>query len=1103
MSQIQIGRLVLGPPWLWYEAIGDPVTNLGGAAIPAPRQAIRHQVTVSTLSGDFYSDSLAQRLANRRRLRSMFNNTDLKLQGYFYVQYSDDPEQNGWYVPDYGQLQDMDGASGLATGAWKMDLVAWIKAGHLRTNREARNIWMKDLRLGLAWRDTLKMIYSQDFYWLPALCLSQIPPGAVSASNAVNGQRVSLVPMPIGRDGGICQQVAGPIEPAIGNAQTANNINPDLACIAFDRAESSMFTGDQRVLDRRGNLTGPFYALNVEQDGPTSYYRFNQSDVLVDSLGINNGSFFGTNTANLLDATGAWPSFENGVAGMSTDGAGASVVSSSAQAFDGTFSALVTAPTAGGNSDLYVNNAIQTPVVPGVTYAFAYYSRGITAARFFQPSIEWKNAAGQNVGATISGTQILDSTSAWTRSNTVSGIAPAGATHAWFVANRQGCSANEQWYCDAGMAVVGSSVPAYYSNGSWSVNTTGALVGGSDNDGSISFDGTSGYASIPYNSAWATAPLSWEVWCKPTAITGTECVMGMNGGSNVTGIRLYIISSNWSLQIGTGTTSSNHTVTTPPPVAGQWAHCVITYDGAMVRLYINSQLAFSLVVAYTPDANTPLYFARDGGSNIFGGVLDEAAVYPYTLSQQQVANHYSSGVSYDGGNQWEEAYGVDYQWSWTGPDPLITTDTPILDNGLMRVRWSTVGVAGFSIDVWDFTGVGTTNGTPGWAEEGKIMFVRDGDSSNFDTTWVAAGLHTDSGYTLDRAVMSMVMTNPTDAFAREKIFVTMSRGQLGATFEVYPGMKAAGGAADARIVYQTFPTGGTVDSNESVLKIDSQGGGAPWTPGAAAATQSSGPTPGKYIATAGTGSDLFSGGTVGNSNFSTSENWYTLLRCDSAYNVVHPWAATFTVLQAANATATLTTSNHGYGGASSNEIQTHSQNGAGYLSVDLAYTNTQAQQVMEAEAMTLGSGTSSASDPAASGGTTTFTTRTTDANAHTTQATWPNSFLAQYRVFARVKASGNTGSFYAKTGSTTGATVQVAASATPLYTWIDLGEVVANNSTFEVHAWCPSGGTVYVDRIETIQTQDRARTNFIYNGARDNGIQELFDARTMGTVVAR
>jgi hypothetical protein len=654
----------LGPPLIWNEQMGDPITNLGGAVIPAPRAALRHSISLATFETDALPDTVAARLTNRRQLRSLLNNTPLKMAGGIYILYSDDPEQNGWYVPDQGQLADIDGASGLATGVWKLENVVWFIAGHARTHREARNVWMKDLRAGLWPRDTLRMIYSTDFSALSTLSLSILPSGATGIVNAVSAQVVASTAQLTGRDGGQC-----PI---------CNGV-PDLATISYDRPESSQTLSDVIVYDRRGQITAP------------------------------------------------------------------------------------------------------------------------------------------------------------------------------------------------------------------------------------------------------------------------------SGG---------------------------------------------------------------------PDTS------------------------------------------------WEEVYGPDYPWNWlTVGQP---NDTPVLDNGLVRVRYDGTGTPGFRVDVW--TG-------SAYVEQGKMLIYRGAVSTGYVDTWIAAGLIETTG---DRVIMACQLSASWDAASRERIFITMTRGVPGCTFEIYPALRANGTQADAGLYW--YPA--VADTNTSIIKVDYLSGGA------------------KAQATAGSGSANYAGGptTIGNTDFTQSENWLALLRC-SATSTLTAYQMNLGVLQVQ--TQGQVTNNTNAYGSGRNGIGVMSLNQAGWVSTDISFVPTSADQVLEAESITLGTGTANTVDANASNGHAATATRTTDANLHVSRATWPNGTLGKYRIVIRVKTSAGTGSFYATTSATTTTTMTTTSTT---YIWLDLGvvtgEVIANNSTLEIHAWT-SSGTVSVDRIEAYLAEDRTAVANRFAGARDLGSSILQDARFTGALVAR
>lgn len=443
-------------------------------------------------------------------------------------------------------------------------------------------------------------------------------------------------------------------------------------------------------------------------------------------------------------------------------------------------------------------------------------------------------------------------------------------------------------------------------------------------------------------------------------------------------------------------------------------------------------------------ATFPFLAGRDGGvCQVAVGLSDLATVAydrpdgAWGASDVIVYDRQGAGDAPAGGPgaTWIEVYGPDYAWSWVAATPT-GADTPVFDNGLVRVRYDSANYDGFRVDVW--------NGSA-YVEQGKMNVVRDGDA-NANDTWISANL---MEYTPDRTVMKVVLANSTDAFSRESVFITMYRGQTSVTFEVYPALKSDGSISDVSLIWTPALNAGLPDQNVSAFKNDGQG--TVTTSGTAI-----------DVATAGTGagtghSGIYSASTVlGAANFTASENWVAILRCPTTYNVVGPYQTDLIVVTAnpqASASALGSLAMAAYG-TTTNYFAIASQARAGYVQVQVGFNTTVADQVMEAENMTLGSGTVTASDVSASGtgNNTTTATRTTDA-IHVSRATWPNSNVAQYRVAARVKASAGSIVAYGKTGATTGLMASYASSS---YGWLDLGDIATNGTTLEVHAWAQS-----------------------------------------------
>lgn len=136
--------------------------------------------------------------------------------------------------------------------------------------------------------------------------------------------------------------------------------------------------------------------------------------------------------------------------------------------------------------------------------------------------------------------------------------------------------------------------------------------------------------------------------------------------------------------------------------------------------------------------------------------------------------------------EWEEVYGPDWPcldaFDWVQGD-----DTPVLDNSLVRVRYDATNTDGFAIDRW--TG-------SAWAEQGKVIIERVGDSTAYLDTLVSSRV---AEWSPERAVVHVVMRVAADANSREDIYITLQRGWTGPRFEVYPARKAAGTQAGAGV----------------------------------------------------------------------------------------------------------------------------------------------------------------------------------------------------------------------------------------------------------------------------------------------------------------
>ncbi|MBZ0269875.1 hypothetical protein K8I85_17120 [bacterium] len=92
-------------------------------------------------------------------------------------------------------------------------------------------------------------------------------------------------------------------------------------------------------------------------------------------------------------------------------------------------------------------------------------------------------------------------------------------------------------------------------------------------------------------------------------------------------------------QVSSGNDYRVETLTDYPDDGVTWQHIAATYDGEMIRMYVNGVPEDSLSASFTIEANSlPLGIGADSnGSKDFEGALDEVAVYGYACTAAEVA----------------------------------------------------------------------------------------------------------------------------------------------------------------------------------------------------------------------------------------------------------------------------------------------------------------------------------------------------------------------------------------------------------------------------------------------------------------------------------
>ncbi|HEY8039155.1 MAG TPA: LamG domain-containing protein [Polyangiaceae bacterium] len=180
--------------------------------------------------------------------------------------------------------------------------------------------------------------------------------------------------------------------------------------------------------------------------------------------------------------------------------------------------------------------------------------------------------------------------------------------------------------------------------GNVTLGVPGALTG--DPDTAAHFPGSGGLLDVGDRFDFAgTAPLTFEMWCKPDVIDTSyrhlETKMKYDdAGRPFDGTYLFVHAGTtlgyerWS-DGGTDLGMSSPLVT-----VGSYWHVVATYDGSTANLYVNGALAQSAPTAVALVANG----VHLAWGELYQGSLDELAVYDHALTLQRVLAHYQAAT---------------------------------------------------------------------------------------------------------------------------------------------------------------------------------------------------------------------------------------------------------------------------------------------------------------------------------------------------------------------------------------------------------------------------------------------------------------------------
>ncbi len=184
--------------------------------------------------------------------------------------------------------------------------------------------------------------------------------------------------------------------------------------------------------------------------------------------------------------------------------------------------------------------------------------------------------------------------------------------------------------------------PGVYVNGALQGSTS--LLAGDTANKAVALDGADDHVSVLNSTSLGiSSPITLEAWIKPTSLPTAG-----NFASILTKGEAYSLQFNGPqleftiIQFGT-----RQRLQAPAGaiVPGQTYHVVGSFDGTTRRLYVNgTEVVNSPLTGGATATSNGLYIGSwDGGSEFFGGTIDDVAIYGKTLTAARIAEHYTEG----------------------------------------------------------------------------------------------------------------------------------------------------------------------------------------------------------------------------------------------------------------------------------------------------------------------------------------------------------------------------------------------------------------------------------------------------------------------------
>jgi hypothetical protein len=247
----------------------------------------------------------------------------------------------------------------------------------------------------------------------------------------------------------------------------------------------------------------------------------------------------------------------------------------------------------------------------------------------------------------------------------------------------------------------------------------------------LNFDGTDDQVTVPHNAMLdLTTAITIEAWIKPEK-NGTQRIVSKSTLGSVDGYELSISSDGIAFvrfnQYTTGDANRVNATTVFQP--GTWYHVAATYNGTMIRLYVNGvEEGSKLSTITTIGTNTsPLSFGAQptaSDSYHFGGAMDEVRLWTIARTETRIKANMTSKLTSS------ETVGLVGYWRFDETEGTNTLDEAgngndgsMVDMAASARIWSGAPLGNASANDYDATGGYST-----------MLIHRDGDGVTANST---------------------------------------------------------------------------------------------------------------------------------------------------------------------------------------------------------------------------------------------------------------------------------------------------------------------------------------------------------------------------------